>query len=166
MTACGGIYGDHYGDGQEIEGSTKAMREIDQLGFDDLYPAAIDIVRFNQKPSPSFIQRRLRIGYNRAVAIIEQMEVDGLVTKANSAGLRKMVDAPPAPSPILSMGERERARLLEIIVPLAAAVDVQDNYHKLAKSKPLDDIHYGPGITLGVMRKARALLKELKDHHE
>jgi S-DNA-T family DNA segregation ATPase FtsK/SpoIIIE len=43
------------------------------------------------KASTSFIQRHLQIGYNRAARIIERMEGEGVVTKANRVGRREVL---------------------------------------------------------------------------
>lgn len=60
-------------------------------GEDELYKQAIEIIQQEGKVSISFIQRYLKIGYNRAANIIEQMERDGLVSKANSMGKREIL---------------------------------------------------------------------------
>lgn len=60
-------------------------------GEDELYKQAIEIVQNEGKVSISFVQRYLKIGYNRAANIIEQMERDGLVSKANSMGKREIL---------------------------------------------------------------------------
>ncbi len=46
---------------------------------DDLYDRAIEIVAETRNASISYIQRRLKVGYNRAARMIEQMEIDGVV---------------------------------------------------------------------------------------
>ena len=43
---------------------------------DELYQAALDIIKSEQKASTSFLQRKLQIGYNRAARIIDMMEED------------------------------------------------------------------------------------------
>ena len=55
---------------------------------DELYQAALDIIRSEGKASTSFLQRKLQIGYNRAARIIDMMEADGIVSKANHVGKR------------------------------------------------------------------------------
>jgi S-DNA-T family DNA segregation ATPase FtsK/SpoIIIE len=60
-------------------------------GEDELYKQAIEIIQAEGKVSISFVQRYLKIGYNRAANIIEQMERDGLVSKANSMGKREIL---------------------------------------------------------------------------
>ena len=58
---------------------------------DELYQAALDIIRSEGKASTSFLQRKLQIGYNRAARIIDMMEADGIVTKANHVGKRDVL---------------------------------------------------------------------------
>ncbi len=58
---------------------------------DDLYMEAAAIVIKNQRPSISFVQRHLRIGYNRAARLIEDMENDGIVSTMDSSGSRKVL---------------------------------------------------------------------------
>ncbi len=43
------------------------------------------------KASISYIQRRLGLGYNRAVTLIERMEEEGIISPANHAGKRKIL---------------------------------------------------------------------------
>jgi len=56
-----------------------------------LYDQAVAIVLRDQKASTSYIQRKLKIGYNRAARIIEQMEEEGLVGSANHVGKREVL---------------------------------------------------------------------------
>lgn len=58
---------------------------------DELYQQAVEIVRMEGKASTSFIQRCLKIGYNRAANIMERMEKEGLVGKANHVGKREIL---------------------------------------------------------------------------
>ena len=58
---------------------------------DELYQAALDIIRSEGTASTSFLQRKLQIGYNRAARIIDMMEADGIVTKANHVGKRDVL---------------------------------------------------------------------------
>ena len=55
---------------------------------DELYQQALEIIRSEGKASTSFLQRKLQIGYNRAARIIDMMEADGIVSKANHVGKR------------------------------------------------------------------------------
>ncbi len=58
---------------------------------DDLYQQAVEIIRTEGKASTSFLQRKLQIGYNRAARIIDMMEADGIVSKANHVGKRDVL---------------------------------------------------------------------------
>ena len=58
---------------------------------DELYEAAIDIIKSEGKASTSFLQRKLQIGYNRAARIIDMMEANGIVSKANHVGKRDVL---------------------------------------------------------------------------
>jgi len=58
---------------------------------DDLYDQAVALVIREGKASTSFVQRHLQIGYNRAARLIERMEVEGLVTKADRVGRREVL---------------------------------------------------------------------------
>ena len=60
-------------------------------GQDELYEAALKIVKTEKKASTSFLQRKLQIGYNRAARIIDQMESNGVVSKANHTGKREVL---------------------------------------------------------------------------
>jgi len=60
---------------------------------DDLYRQAVQIVMRDKKASTSYIQRCLRVGYNKAATIIEQMERDGIVGPANHVGKREVIGA-------------------------------------------------------------------------
>ena len=73
---------------------TKAPSEdgLDCGGFeaDDLYDEAVRIVLETNQASVSMIQRRLRIGYNRAARMVEQMEREGLVTPGDGMRPREV----------------------------------------------------------------------------
>jgi S-DNA-T family DNA segregation ATPase FtsK/SpoIIIE len=58
---------------------------------DDLYDQAVAVVTRERKASTSFIQRHLRIGYNSAARLIERMEKEGVVSRANHAGKREVL---------------------------------------------------------------------------
>ena len=55
---------------------------------DELYEKALEIIKSEGKASTSFLQRKLQIGYNRAARIIDMMEAEGIVSKANHVGKR------------------------------------------------------------------------------
>ncbi|MFK7863979.1 MAG: DNA translocase FtsK [Pseudohongiellaceae bacterium] len=63
---------------------------------DALYDEAVQFVTETRKASISAVQRKLRIGYNRAARMIESMEAAGVVSEMGSNGSREVL-APPAP---------------------------------------------------------------------
>ena len=58
---------------------------------DELYQDAVNIIKTEGKASTSFLQRKLQIGYNRAARIIDMMEEEGIVSKANHVGKRDVL---------------------------------------------------------------------------
>ena len=58
---------------------------------DQMYDQAVELVLKTRRPSISLVQRHLRIGYNRAARLIEQMERAGLVSSMNGAGSREVL---------------------------------------------------------------------------
>ena len=63
---------------------------------DPMYDQAVEVVLKNRRASISLVQRHLRIGYNRAARLLEQMERSGLVSAMQSNGNREII-APNAP---------------------------------------------------------------------
>lgn len=63
--------------------------------LDPLYDEAIAIVTETRKASISYLQRRLKIGYNRAARIIEEMENSGVVSAVLANGSREVIAPPP-----------------------------------------------------------------------
>lgn len=61
-------------------------------GGDDLYSKAVAIVRRDKKASISYIQRQLRIGYNRAATLVEKMEEEGVISAPNISGKREVIE--------------------------------------------------------------------------
>ena len=57
----------------------------------NLYDKAVAIVLRDKKVSTSYIQRQLRIGYNRAADLIDKMEAEGVISKPNIAGKREIL---------------------------------------------------------------------------
>ncbi len=62
-----------------------------QSDKDELYQSALEIIKSEGKASTSFLQRKLQIGYNRAARIIDMMEAEGIVSKANHVGKRDVL---------------------------------------------------------------------------
>jgi S-DNA-T family DNA segregation ATPase FtsK/SpoIIIE len=64
----------------------------DDLGDDEeLYRQALDVLRSTRRASTSMIQRRLRIGYNRAARIMDLMEQKGIVGPENGSSPREIL---------------------------------------------------------------------------
>ena len=64
---------------------------INSTDKDELYNTALEIIKSEGKASTSFLQRKLQIGYNRAARIIDMMEAEGIVSKANHVGKREVL---------------------------------------------------------------------------
>jgi DNA segregation ATPase FtsK/SpoIIIE, S-DNA-T family len=81
------------------EGGADAIPGLDapRDDMDPLYDEAVRIVTETRKASISYIQRRLKVGYNRAARIVEEMENSGLVGPLESNGSREILAAPPPP---------------------------------------------------------------------
>ncbi len=58
---------------------------------DDVYDQAVDVVLRDRRPTTSYLQRRLGIGYNRAASLIERMEADGIISPPNRTGKREVL---------------------------------------------------------------------------
>jgi S-DNA-T family DNA segregation ATPase FtsK/SpoIIIE len=79
--------------GEEGEGGGAAAEDAES---DPLYDEAVRIVTTERKPSISYVQRRLKIGYNRAARLLEAMELAGLVGPLQPNGARDVLaPAPP-----------------------------------------------------------------------
>ena len=86
-----GVLNPQEGMASSSEGGASVSGEMDPL-----YDEAVQIVTSTRRASISSLQRRMRIGYNRAARIIEDMEASGVVSSMNSAGNRQVL----APEPI------------------------------------------------------------------
>ena len=76
----------NFADEKEIGENVKNQGEKD-----DLYQTAVELIKTEGKASTSFLQRKLQIGYNRAARIIDMMEAEGVVSKANHVGKRDVL---------------------------------------------------------------------------
>ena len=78
------------------EGESEGGNGGDDAEQDPLYDEAVRIVTTERKPSISYVQRRLKIGYNRAARLLEGMEEAGLVGPLQANGARDVLaPAPP-----------------------------------------------------------------------
>ena len=76
----------NFADEKEISENSK-----NQGDKDELYQTAVEIIKSEGKASTSFLQRKLQIGYNRAARIVDMMEAEGMVSKANHVGKRDVL---------------------------------------------------------------------------
>ncbi|WP_164970421.1 DNA translocase FtsK [Arcobacter cloacae] len=74
-----------------VSSGNGASSNSDSLELDELYDDAKEIVLTEKKTSISYIQRRLRIGYNRAATIVEQLEQTGILSEVNAKGNREIL---------------------------------------------------------------------------
>jgi S-DNA-T family DNA segregation ATPase FtsK/SpoIIIE len=89
------------GEPQYIDGVLNSLEESSEEGgaagdsldaeADPLYDQAVEIVLKNRRASISLVQRHLRIGYNRAARLVEQMEAAGIVSAMQSNGNREVI---------------------------------------------------------------------------
>ncbi len=75
------------------EGSSAGLAAgvLGEEELDELYEEAKEIILSEQKTSISYLQRRLKIGYNKAANIIEQMEKMGVLSPVNAKGQREIL---------------------------------------------------------------------------
>nr|CAH7713879.1 unnamed protein product [Callosobruchus chinensis] len=76
---------------QEDENSFAESEGETEDEENDLYKQAVAIIQRDQKVSTSYIQRQLRIGYNRAANIVERMEKEGIVSAPSYSGKREIL---------------------------------------------------------------------------
>ncbi|MDR0383619.1 MAG: DNA translocase FtsK, partial [Spirochaetaceae bacterium] len=76
-----------------FEDDEDADRNVYEEGDDPLYDKAMEIVVQQGKASASYIQRRLKIGYNRAARLVEEMEHRGVVGPAQGSKPRELLRA-------------------------------------------------------------------------
>ena len=67
------------------------QNQLSDKNQDELYNDALELIKSERKASTSFLQRKLQIGYNRAARIIDMMEANGEVSKANHVGKREIL---------------------------------------------------------------------------
>lgn len=76
---------------EEMEKEGEAAGGFDDKDFDDRYDEAVALVTEAGQASISMVQRRLRVGYNRAARMIEMMEKEGVVGPADGAKPREVI---------------------------------------------------------------------------
>ena len=83
----------------DAEGGSDAIPGLEPLGpdaeADPLYDEAVKVVTESRRASISYLQRRLKVGYNRAARMIEDMEIAGVVSPVLANGTRDVIAPPP-----------------------------------------------------------------------
>ena len=83
------------------------LSEVPANGEEAQYAQALQIIAREGKASTSFLQRKMRIGYNSAARLIERMEADGHVSHPDHVGRRQvLIGGAATPSPTAPPGER------------------------------------------------------------
>ncbi len=82
-------------DAEVLPGAQSIETEEMDAEEDPLYDEAVQIVTESRRASISSVQRKLRIGYNRAARMIESMEQAGVVSEMNTNGSREVIAPPP-----------------------------------------------------------------------
>jgi len=80
---------------EAIPGLSADAAGVDTEDMDPLFDEAVKIVTESRRASISGVQRRLKIGYNRAARLIEEMERIGIVTPPETNGNREVLAPPP-----------------------------------------------------------------------
>jgi len=80
---------------EAIPGLSAEASGVDTEDADPLFDEAVQIVTESRRASISGVQRRLKIGYNRAARLVEEMERVGIVTEPDNRGNREVLAPPP-----------------------------------------------------------------------
>jgi len=83
-------------EGGTTDGEDTGYGDSGDAEKDPMYDQAVEVVLKNRKASISLVQRHLRIGYNRAARLIEQMERSGVVSAVSGNGNREVLVPPSA----------------------------------------------------------------------
>jgi S-DNA-T family DNA segregation ATPase FtsK/SpoIIIE len=81
--------------GTDPTGYTDAMNGENDAEQDEYYDQAVEFIAKARRVSISSIQRRFKIGYNRAARIVEGMEAAGVISKMEGSGSREVLVPPP-----------------------------------------------------------------------
>ena len=74
-----------------LPGEKPGLSDDDDIESDPLYDEAVQFVLDSQRASISSVQRKFKVGYNRAARLIEQMEVSGLISPPGPGGTREIL---------------------------------------------------------------------------
>ncbi len=80
-----------------LMGGAEDDEDLEPDEIDEMYDRAVELVTQTRKASISMVQRKLRVGYNRAARMIEMMEREGVVSPSDGRGGREVLAAPPPP---------------------------------------------------------------------
>jgi S-DNA-T family DNA segregation ATPase FtsK/SpoIIIE len=80
---------------EEVTKGASENAEVNQAEMDPLYDEALKIVTETRRASISLVQRKLKIGYNRAARMMEDMEAAGVVSTMDQNGGREVLAPPP-----------------------------------------------------------------------
>jgi S-DNA-T family DNA segregation ATPase FtsK/SpoIIIE len=78
-------------EGGTTDGEDTGYGDSGDAEKDPMYDQAVEVVLKNRKASISLVQRHLKIGYNRAARLVEEMEMAGLVSAMSSSGQREIL---------------------------------------------------------------------------
>jgi S-DNA-T family DNA segregation ATPase FtsK/SpoIIIE len=78
-------------EGGTVDDDGGMLGEGDNAEKDPMYDQAVEVVLKNRKASISLVQRHLKIGYNRAARLVEDMEKAGLVSSMSGSGQREIL---------------------------------------------------------------------------
>jgi S-DNA-T family DNA segregation ATPase FtsK/SpoIIIE len=78
-------------EGGTTDGEDTGYGDASDAEKDPMYDQAVEVVLKNRKASISLVQRHLKIGYNRAARLVEEMEKAGLVSSMSSSGQREIL---------------------------------------------------------------------------
>ncbi|WP_455233631.1 DNA translocase FtsK [Geopseudomonas aromaticivorans] len=76
---------------QALAAATGEPAALPEGEDDPLYEEAVAHVRDTRRASVSALQRHLKLGYNRAAALVERMEAEGVVSKMSASGSRTVL---------------------------------------------------------------------------
>ncbi len=110
---------------QKIENNRPELPEMDES--DDLYAAAMEVLRSTKRASTSSLQRRLKIGYNRAASLMDMLEEKGVIGPPTETGPRDILIDLDGEIPENSSGSGE---------PLSEAEASQEFFEEEEDQKP------------------------------
>lgn len=76
---------------EKVEDIQDKISPNDELGEDDLYAKALEIVQQSKKCSTSLLQRKLRVGYSRAARLVDMLEENGIVSPMKGSEPREVL---------------------------------------------------------------------------